>query len=443
MEPTSQSEKSLAADTDHFHWERETLMRNELAFPLTGIISLVLLTFLPWNLAHSQAVDLDDNGTVEANSTNSLLSELFKKPPSIAGTITEINATSVELNPTEVPPGAAVPSAPTPVPEPASPSDDPALGEKPIPAGSEKPDPSPQPIGVQEVVEVEQPPSGELATESESKIQFAVNGGLRTYHSSNVTRVSGPKQPATAFEVSAGANAIFPEVKLNPPVLSFTPTVTVMAQRAYFGQYKLGNQDWGKKDARILDYEFRLASLAAEFSAENEWKVTLTAEYDELRNFHQGSKLYNAFVPSIGLSKVFPIRKDLAVLLDTRLRYALSHTALPYKVKGVFDDDGDNLQTSLNVSLMRSMGQEGKLMVMPSLGFGRTGYLKNEMTGRADYLLLAGISASYQLNNWLSIQSFANFSHKFSNEKGEEKLEAAASFDNWDIGVALTGNHLF
>ena len=420
-------------------------MRNGLAFPLPGVISLVLLTFLPWNLAHSQAVDLDDNGTVEANSTNSLLSELFKKPPSIAGTITEINATSVELNPTEVPPGAAVPSAPTPVPEPASPSDDPELGEKPIPAGSEEsdPSPSPQPIGVQEVVEVEQPPSGELATESESKIQFAVNGGLRTYHSSNVTRISGPKQPATAFEVSAGANAIFPEVKLNPPVLSFTPTVTVMAQRAYFGQYKLGDRDWGKKDARILDYEFRLASLAAEFSAENEWKVTLTAEYDELRNFHQGSKLYNAFVPSIGLSKIFPIRKDLAVLLDTRLRYALSHTALPYKVKGVFDDDGDNLQTSLNVSLMRSMGQEGKLMVMPSLGFGRTGYLKNEMTGRADYLLLAGISASYQFSNWLSLQSFANFSHKFSNEKGEGKLGAAASFDNWDIGVALTGNHLF
>ena len=71
------------------------------------------------------------------------------------------------------------------------------------------------------------------------------------------------------------------------------------------------------------------------------------------------------------------------------------------------------------------------------------GTLNNEMTGRADYLLLAGISASYQFSNWLSLQSFANFSHKFSNEKGEEKLGAAASFDNWDIGVALTGNHLF
>ena len=80
---------------------------------------------------------------------------------------------------------------------------------------------------------------------------------------------------------------------------------------------------------------------------------------------------------------------------------------------------------------------------MPSLGFGRTGYLKNAATGRTDYLLLAGMSASYQLKAWLSLQAFANFSHKFTNEKGETQLGAAASFDNWDIGIALSGNHAF
>ena len=184
-------------------------------------------------------------------------------------------------------------------------------------------------------------------------------------------------------------------------------------------------------------------TAAAEFAARDDWKVTFTAEYDELRNFYQGSKLYHAFVPSLGISKVFPIRKDLAVLLDTRLRYASTKTVMPYEVPGIFDDDGDNLQTSFNVSFMRPVGKEGKFLLMPTIGFGRTGYLKNEMTGRADYLLLAGISASYQLKAWLSLQAFANFSHKFANEKGEEKIGAAASYDNWDIGVAFTGNHAF
>jgi len=339
----------------------------------------------------------------------------------------EPDAGTVDASPNNKPSEASPPvSKPTPTPAPRV--ADPAKA---------------QPVGVQELVEVDAPPSGELATESESKIQLAINGGLRTYHSSNVTRVSGPKQSATAFEVSAGAKAVFSEVKLASSTISLIPTVTVMAQRAYFGQYKLGGEDWGKQDARILDYEFRLASFAAEFSAKDDWTVTLTAEYDELRNFYEGSQLYHSFVPSAGISKTIPLRKDLALIMDARLRYALSKTVMKYEVPGVFDDDGDNLQTSFNVSLMQPMGKDGKLLIMPSVGFGRTGYLKNEATGRTDYLLLAGMSANYQFKPWLSLQAFANFSHKFTNEKGEAQLGAAASFDNWDLGFAVTGNHAF
>ena len=397
--------------------------------PLLGCVSIAFLEGQTPKVA-------DVNATLVPEHRSALLSELFDKPPSVADGLLESNASRVEpAAGAVVPPPKSAPEAsqPAPAPKPPTPTPAPKVAE-PVKA---------QPVGVQELVDVDAPPSGELATESENKIQFAINGGVRTYRSSNVTRVSGPKQPATAFELSAGANVVFPEVKLDPSIISFTPTVTVMAQRAYFGQYKLSPTDWAKQNARILDYEFRLASFAAEFSAKDDWTVTLTAEYDELRNFYEGSKLYHAFVPSVGISKIIPLRKDLALMLDTRLRYALSKTVMKYKVPGVFDDDGDNLQTSFNVSLMRPMGKEGKLLLMPSVGFGRTGYLKNEATGRADYLLLAGISASYQMQAWLSLQAFANFSHKFTNEKGETQLGAAASFDNWDIGVALSGNHAF
>jgi hypothetical protein len=395
---------------------------------------LIALPFAWGGLGVLSAINAADSTKVPERRS-ALLSELFDKPPSVADGLLESNVSRVEpAAGAVVPPPKSAPEASQPISKPPTPTPVPQVAEQ-VKA---------QPVGVQELVEVDAPPSGELATESENKIQFAINGGVRTYRSSNVTRISGPKQPAaTAFELSAGANAVFPEVKLGSSIISFTPTVTVMAQRAYFGQYKLSPTDWAKQDARILDYEFRLASFAAEFSARDDWTVTLTAEYDELRNFYEGSKLYHAFVPSVGISKIIPLRKDLALMLDTRLRYALSKTMMKYKVKGVFDDDGDNLQTSFNASLMRSMGKEGKLLLMPSVGFGRTGYLKNEATGRADYLLLAGISASYQMQAWLSLQAFANFSHKFTNEKGEAQLLAAASFDNWDIGVALSGNHMF
>jgi hypothetical protein len=395
--------------------------------PLLGCVSIAFLEGQTPKVA-------DVNATPVPEHRSALLSELFDKPPSVADGLLESNASLVETDAGAVDP---------------SPKSEPSEASKPVATPTPTPVPKvaepvkAQPVGVQELVDVDAPPSGELATESESKIQMAINGGVRTYRSTNVTRVSGPRQPATAFEVSAGANAVFPVVKLGPSIISFTPTVTVMAQRAYFGQYKLSPTDWAKQSARILDYEFRLASFAAEFSARDDWTVTLTAEYDELRNFYKGSKLYHAFVPSVGISKIIPLRKDLALMLDTRLRYALSKTVMQYEVPGVFDDDGDNLQTSFNVSLMRPMGKEGKLLLMPSVGFGRTGYLKNEATGRADYLLLAGISASYQMQAWLSLQAFANFSHKFTNEKGETQLGAAASFDNWDIGVALSGNHAF
>ena len=398
-----------------------------------GFISLLGCASI--GLLEGQTPITDVNATPVPENRSALLSELFDNQPSVADGLLESNASLAE------PDAAAV--VPSPKIEPPEVSQ-PAPAPKPTPTPKELEPVEAQPVGVQELVDLDAPPSGELATESENKIQMAINGGVRTYRSSNVTRVSGPEQPAaTAFEVSAGANAVFPKVNLDPSIISFTPTVTVMAQRAYFGRYKLGGKDWGKQDARILDYEFRLASFAAEFSAKDDWTVTLTAEYDELRNFYKGSKLYHAFVPSVGISKIIPLRKDLALMLDTRLRYAISKTIMQYEVPGVFDDDGDNLQTSFNVSLMRPMGEDGKLLLMPSLGFGRTGYLKNAATGRTDYLLLAGMSASYQLKAWLSLQAFANFSHKFTNEKGETQLGAAASFDNWDIGIALSGNHTF
>jgi hypothetical protein len=401
-----------------------------------GFSSVVRLGFIPLigcvsiGLLEGQTPQVEDfNATPVPEGRSALLSELFDKQPSVADGFLESNASLVE--PVA---GAVTPSPKGEPPEALQPA--PALKPAPAPTVA-------QPVGVQELVDVDAPPSGELATETQSKIRLTINGGLRTYHSSNVTRVSGPKQPATAFEVSAGANAIFPKVDLDSSMISFTPTFTVMAQRAHFGQYQLGGKDWSKQDARILDYEFRMASFAAEFSAKDDWTVTLTAEYDELRNFYEGAKLYHAFVPSVGISKIIPLRKDLALMLDTRLRYAISETVLKYEVPGVFDDDGDNLQTSLNVSLMRPMGKDGKLLLMPSVGFGRTGYLKNKATGRIDYLLLAGMSASYQLKAWLGLQVFANYSHKFTNEKGKNQLNLAASFDNWDLGVALSGNHAF
>jgi len=115
----------------------------------------------------------------------------------------------------------------------------------------------------------------------------------------------------------------------------------------------------------------------------------------------------------------------------------------PYVSEGVFADDGDNLQTALNITYVHSYGPDGKLLLMPNLGFARTSYKKNDHQGRVDYLFTLGASGIYQFREWLGVQTFINYSKMFTNEKGEKKLIQSSKFRAWDIGAALTGNYRF
>ena len=47
--------------------------------------------------------------------------------------------------------------------------------------------------------------------------------GFRTYHSTNVTRVSDAEQTANVMEFNIGANAVFPKIKLDIFNTQMTP----------------------------------------------------------------------------------------------------------------------------------------------------------------------------------------------------------------------------
>ena len=83
------------------------------------------------------------------------------------------------------------------------------------------------------------------------------------------------------------------------------------------------------------------------------------------------------------------------------------------------------------------------MLVVPSLSLVRTGYLKNLMSGRTDYLFVSGISASYQMKPWFTPQLFLNHSKKWTNQKGEELLGSASEFKNLDAGLILSLSHSF
>jgi hypothetical protein len=47
---------------------------------------------------------------------------------------------------------------------------------------------------------------------------------------------------------------------------------------------------------------------------------------------------------------------------------------------------------------------------MPGIGITRTEYLKNTQDGRVDFIYSAGLSGIWQQLDWISLQTFMNYS---------------------------------
>ena len=78
---------------------------------------------------------------------------------------------------------------------------------------------------------------------------------------------------------------------------------------------------------------------------------------------------------------------------------------------------------------------------MPTLGLTRSEYLKNTQDGRADLVFSAGVSGIWQAKDWLSLQTFLNYSTLSTNSKGDDV--GASTFDAWDVGLSATVSHTF
>ena len=123
------------------------------------------------------------------------------------------------------------------------------------------------------------------------------------------------------------------------------------------------------------------------------------------------------------------------------LKLSNTNREIDVLLPGIFADDGDNFQTTLNLSLIQTFGDSGNYVLMPTLGLTRSEYLKNTQDGRADLVFSAGLSGIWQATEWLSLQTFANYSTLSTNSKGD--AVGASTFDAWDVGVSVTASHSF
>ena len=309
-------------------------------------------------------------------------------------------------------------------------------------------------LGVQEIVEVLRSPGtanapegvGEASEPSSSptKLQVSANAGIRAYRTSNVLRVDSGTSGSGVMEFSAGVS-----VGSDPFTVfgrEVTPTLLFMNQRAYYGQFAVRGDDLEKNEdglKGLLDYEFRMLNLGGAFALNEDWRANAAFGYDELRSFRTGQKKYHAFSPIFSISKMKPLTETSMFAVDANLRYALTKTISEYEIPGVFEDDGDNWQAGLNLTYARALGPDGRLLVLPSLGFTSTSYLNNTHSGRVDYLLTAGVSAMYSLTEYISLQGFMTYGTKSANEKGRSLLGTSSKYQNLDVGVAITGQYAF
>ncbi|SVB37206.1 uncharacterized protein METZ01_LOCUS190060, partial [marine metagenome] len=137
------------------------------------------------------------------------------------------------------------------------------------------------PTGVQEVVELDHSLSGKLLAEESERFRSVLQVDVKSYRSSNITRVKSIGESAAATEYTTVGRLEFPTSRDLLFFETFSPSLTALGQRSYFGQYEIGSSDSTDDALRNLDYEFRSITLGGEGRLTSDWKLDLSVEYDE------------------------------------------------------------------------------------------------------------------------------------------------------------------
>lgn len=265
-----------------------------------------------------------------------------------------------------------------------------------------------------------------------SDLDLSVSAGLRAYQTSNVLRDSG-EMKSGVLESNIGGAVTRSSLQVGE-YITMIPRLDVMMQWANYGEDTVSD---------LLDYRFTLAKGSFAFAFPNDWTLTPAIEYNLLNNQSSGDRMFDAIAPSVNLQKATVFNEKSILLYDVTLKYNKTDKVISFEAPGVFADDGDNLQYSLNLTYIKLFGENNEWMLMPSFGVTRSAYLKNTNDGRTDYLVNLGVTGIYQWKPWLGFQTFVNYTNTSTNSIGESILISSSNSKTLDVGVAVTGNYQF
>lgn len=290
---------------------------------------------------------------------------------------------------------------------------------------------APQPVSAGPLENTPTPPVD--PTEQTLPVELSLFASTRPYFTTNVLRTKEDEVESAVWENTIGTSLASKPIPTGQYV-TLVPKLDFLLQWANYNEDSISD---------LLNYRFGMVKGTLDIYLPLDFRISPGVEYDFLHSQFSGDKLFDAVAPSVSVQKLFGINDSTFVMLDGLLKYSSTNRVITFASDDIFPDDGDNLQVGLNLNLMKSFGPDGQFIIMPGLGISRTEYLKNSQDGRVDMVFFAGISGIWQPLQWLSLQTFGNFSAMNTNGTGEILLGKSSKFQAWDIGASVTANHTF
>lgn len=255
----------------------------------------------------------------------------------------------------------------------------------------------------------------------------------RLNRTNNVLRTSENIDGSGVWENALG-------MSLNGPSLVSGGYLTLIPKLDFMMQW--ANYD-NKLVKDFLNYRFGLVKTGLNFQFPSDWSLSTSLEYDFLHGQTTGDKMFDAVVPSLALSKTVTFDETTFLLSDFSMRYSFTEKVINFAAEGIFPDDGDNLQTSLNLAFVKLFGENGQFRFMPTLGMMLARYSNHEHKGRVDFIPSFGLSLGWQPLDWLSADLGFTYSTLSTNSKGEAVLLTSSSFQAYDLSLMLSASKSF
>ena len=296
-------------------------------------------------------------------------------------------------------------------------------------------------LGTQRLVEVK---SAKLTP------SLSLSSSFKYVNNPEKNKVSTRKKDGSILDLSIMFMLGLGEYGIGDDIIS-TPSLMLMHMRSYNDPVR----DYGS-ELRLYDIDVQIAGLSIPFVLPDDYTVTIGNTYVRPLTFRDDYKqLSFSNSPSIAVSKILPLENGDVVSVSTGLSYtisegdtlleSLSSSGLPQSLissivtASATSASPFDLQNGIahNASISYIKTLSDKITLTPAFNYSKMYYDKGSNDGREDTTYIAGLTASYTVNEWLNITGLANFTSKETNGN------LSPEFNDFTGGFTFGVNHSF